>query len=343
MSPSDLSVSMTTPNPPNQAEGTSGRRTGVAILALAILALVPAAYRMARPFLTAFVLAGILAVALDSLRRRVAHHVSRSSVVALITTVVAVGPVLALALLAGVLIEREIRSGAFSVPGVLHAGQRLTGSTIDSHVIQLAATELTQFAGGLFTAVLAILFSYVLLVHGRKWLAQSTALLPLDVAVTGRIVTTVRESIVANVNGILVVGTADAVLCGSVFWLAGIGSPVLWGSLTGLASMVPIVGSALVWLPIAITLAIHGTWIRAFLVAAGCLAGQESVALLLRPRVVGESIRQPPLLIALSILGATDAFGALGILLGPVILSVLAALVQEFRIQIQSQDAKSER
>ena len=243
--------------------------------------------------------------------------------------------------LAGVLLEREISSGAFSVPGVLHAGQRLTGSTIDGHVIQLAATELAQLAGGLFTAVLAILFSYVLLVHGRKWVAQSAALLPLDVAVTGRIVTTVRESIVANVNGILVVSAADAVLCGSVFWLAGVGSPVLWGTLTGLASMMPIVGSALVWVPIAIVLAIHGTWIKALLVAAGCLAGQESVSLLLRPRVVGESTRQPPLLIALSILGATDAFGVLGVLLEPVILSVLAALVQEFRIQLQSPDIQS--
>jgi len=337
----NLRVFMTMPNPPSQADWSGGRKTGVAILALAIFALLPATYQMARPFLSALLLAGILAVALDPLKKTVARRVSRSPLAALIPTVVAVAPILGFVLLGGVVIEREIRSGAFSVSGVFHAGQWLTASApIDSRVIQRAVVEL---AGGLFTAVLSIIFLYVLLMHGHKWVAQSTALLPLDSAVTNRIVTTIQSAIVANVNGIIAVAAADGCLCGIVFWLAGVGSPVLWGACAGLASMVPIIGSALVWLPMAVTLAIHKAWIKAAIVAAGCFAGQEGVAMLLRPRVVGQRVGQSPLLIALSVVGATDAFGALGILLGPVIIAVLAALVREFQIQLQPADAQTQR
>jgi predicted PurR-regulated permease PerM len=334
-------MSLTTPpgsaiasNPPEPASWSRSRRVGILVLALAIGALLPAVYRMVRPFLTAMVLAAILAVVLDPIQKRVSRIISRSSVAALITTLVAVGPILALVFLAGVIIEREIKAGAFS--SILRAGQRLTASTpIDGHAFQQAAAQLSHIAGDLFTAALTVLFLYVLLLHGSSWLVQLTALLPLDAAVTNRILATVRDAIVANVDGILAVATAEAILYGIVFWVAGIGSPVLWGALGGLGSMVPIVGGMVVWLPMAVTLAIHGAWNKALLVASGCLAGQAAVALLLRPRVVGSRLRQPPLLIALSVLGATDAFGALGILLGPVIVSVLAALVREFRVQLQ--------
>jgi len=83
------------------------------------------------------------------------------------------------------------------------------------------------------------------------------------------------------------------------------------------------------------SLADRGTYVRASLVGLACLAGQMVDATVLRPRVIGTRLRQPPLLIALSVLGGADAFGALGILLGPVIVSVLAALAREFRMQLR--------
>lgn len=311
------------------------RKAGVLVLALAIAVLLPAVYRMARPFLNAIALAAILAVALDPLQRRANRLVARSSVAALITTLVAVGSVLAVTLLAGEVVNREIKSGA--VAGLLHAGERLTASaSIDrNRVIQEAGAQLSQVAGGLFTGAMAMLFLYVLLLRGQGWIGQLTAMLPLDTSVTNRILSTIRDAIVANVDGILAVSAAEAVWYGIAFWVAGIDSPAMWGALAGLASMVPIVGGMAVWLPIAITLAFHGTYVKALLVGLGCLAGQMAVGTLLRPRVVGTRLQLPPLLIALAMLGGTDAFGPLGILLGPVIVSIMDALVREFRLQLQ--------
>jgi len=322
------------PSSPDPSSWSHSRKVGLLILGIAIAALLPAAYRMARPFLTAMVLAAILAVVLDPLQKRTGRLIKRSSVAALITTLVAVGPIAVVILYAGAAMNREIKSGAFA--GILRAGQRLAGgASIDRHAIQQAVADINQVAGGLFTGLLAIVFLYVLLVYGKGWVAQLTAMLPLDTSVTNRILTTTRDAIVANVDGILAMAVVEAVLFGIVFWAAGIGSPGMWGAFAGLASMIPLIGAAAVWLPIAITLAIHGTYVKAAIVGLVCLAGQQGVAMLLLPRVVGTRLRQPSLLIALSVLGGTSAFGALGILLGPVIVSVLAALVREFRLQLR--------
>jgi len=289
---------------------------------------------MARPFLTAMVLAAILAVALDPLQKRAGRLVKRPLVAALLTTLVAVGAVVTVVLLVGAAINREIRSGVFG--DIVRAAERLTGGApIDRHAIEQALADLSQVAGSLFTGGLAVVFLYVALVYGKGWVTQLAAMLPLDTSVTDRILGTIRDAIVANVDGIFAESAVEALLYGIVFWIAGIGLPVMWGAFAGFASMIPLIGAAAVWLPVAVTMAIHGAFVKAALVGVVCFAGQHAVALLLVPRIVGTRLRQPPLLIALSVLGGVSAFGALGILLGPVMVSVLAALVREFRIQLR--------
>jgi len=135
----------------------------------------------------------------------------------------------------------------------------------------------------------------------------------------------------------------EAILYGAIFQVAGMASPAMWGAFAGLSSMIPLVGAAAVWLPLSIALAVHGAWIKATVIGVVCLGAQEAVALWLLPRIVGARIHQPPLLIALSILGATSAFGAIGILLGPVIISVSGALVQELRLQLRELTSTADR
>jgi predicted PurR-regulated permease PerM len=157
----------------------------------------------------------------------------------------------------------------------------------------------------------------------------------MDPAVSDRILAAVRDAIVANVDGILAIGAMEAVLFAAIFRVGGITSPAMWGVFAGLSSMIPPIGAATVWLPVTITLGFHGTWIKAAVIGIVCLATQEGVRLLLLQRMTGTRLRQPALLVALSVLGATSACGALGIVVGPVIVSILGALVQEFRIQLR--------
>jgi len=312
----------------------SRRRTGSLVLAIAIAAMLPAVYWMAKPFLTAGILAAILAVALDPLHSRTVRVVRRPSFAALITTSVAVAPGLVALMLGGMAVNRGIKSGVLAE--MLKTSERLTGRTsFDVHTIQGALPELNRVAGGLVTCVFAAVFLYVFLVNGKAWITQLMSALPIDASVSERILTAIRDAVVANVDGILAMAVAEAMLFGTIFQIAGITSAAMWGALAGLSSMIPLLGAAAVWLPLTIRFAIQGFWIKAAMTGVVCLAVQQAVALLLVPRLIGTRLRQSPLLIALSILGAASAFGVLGILVGPVIISVLGVLVQELRIQLQ--------
>jgi len=313
-------------------------RTVVMVLAIVLAAFLPAAYLMARPFLAAAVLAAILAVALDPIHSRIVRLVRNPSIAALLTTFVVVGPVLTAFVFGGMAVSREIRSGALA--GILRASERLTGHpTFDVHSIEQALPQINRIAGGFFTCVFAAVFLYVLLVRGKAWVAQTMALVPLEAPVTQRILAAVRDSIVANVDGILAMAAVEAILYGAIFRAADMASPAMWGAFAGLASMIPLIGAAAVWLPLTITVAVHGDWVKASLFCIVCLAAQQAVALWLVPRMIGTRLRQPTLLIALSILGASSVFGALGILVGPVIVAILGALVHELRIQLHPHTA----
>jgi len=315
-------------------------RTVVVVLAIGIAVFLPAAYLMARPFLAAAILAAILAVALDPIHSRIVHLVRHVSMAALLTTFVVVGPVLAVLTFGGMAVSREIRSGALA--DAMRAGEGLTGHlTFDVHSIERALPEVNRIAGGVFTGVFGVVFLYVLLVRGKTWVTQTMALIPLDVPVTQRILAAVRDSIVANVDGILAMAAVEALSYGAIFRVAGMASSAMWGAFAGLASMIPLIGAAAVWLPLTISLAVHGTWVKAGVIGILCFATQQAVALVLVPRIVGKRLRQSPLVIALALLGGASAFGALGILVGPVIVAVLGALVQELRGQLRPHTAPS--
>ena len=315
-------------------------RTAVVVLAVSMAVFLPAAYLMARPFLAAAILAAILAVALDPVHSRIVRLVRHASIAALLTTFLVVGPVLAAFVFGGLAVSREIRSGALE--GILRASERFTGHlTFDVHSIEQALPQVNRIAGGVFTGVFAAVFLYVLLVRGKTWVTQTMALIPLEAPATERILAVVRDSIVANVDGILAMAALEAISYGAIFQVAGMSSPAMWGAFAGLASMIPLIGAAAVWLPLAISLAVHGTWVKAGAIGILCFATQQAVALVIVPRIVSKRLRQSPLVIALALLGGASAFGALGILVGPVIVAVLGALVQELRVQLRSHAAPS--
>lgn len=138
----------------------------------------------------------------------------------------------------------------------------------------------------------------------------------------------------ASIKGTLVVGIVQGTIGGVAFELLGLGTPVLWGATMALFSILPAVGSALVWAPAALVLMASGRWVSGVvLVAIGVLV-IGLVDNLLRPILVGRDTRMPDYLIMLSTIGGLAAFGLAGIIIGPIIaaffLSVWHMAQQEF-------------
>ena len=110
-------------------------------------------------------------------------------------------------------------------------------------------------------------------------------------------------------------------------WL-GIPAPVFWGSVMAALSLLPVVGSSVIWVPAALILALDGDWQHALLLLGWGVLIIHPVDNLLGPILVGKTLHLHTLLIFFSIIGGVAAFGPTGLVLGPVIVTVSVALVE---------------
>src|SRR6185295_4991304 len=123
----------------------------------------------------------------------------------------------------------------------------------------------------------------------------------------------------ATIKGTLVVGAVQGAIGGIAFAILGVGAPVLWGTVMALLSIVPAVGTALVWLPASILLLANGQIVAGIVLILIGVFGIGMVDNLLRPILVGRDTRMPDYLILLATLGGLAGFGLAGIVIGPII------------------------
>ena len=112
------------------------------------------------------------------------------------------------------------------------------------------------------------------------------------------------------------------------FWALGLPSPILWGVVTGLLSLIPIVGSAAVWLPAAIILAAGGHWWKGLILLVWGAAIVGQIDSFIRPYVISGRVKLHTLLVFFALMGGVKAFGVMGLFIGPVVLSVTLVLLQ---------------
>ncbi len=134
----------------------------------------------------------------------------------------------------------------------------------------------------------------------------------------------------ATVKGNLLVAAIQGALGGLAFWYLGVGAAVLWAVLMAFLSLLPAVGAALVWVPVALYFfAMGAVWQAAALVAWGVLV-IGLVDNLLRPMLVGKDTRMPDYVVMLTTLGGMAVFGIHGFVLGPTIAAMFIAVWQIF-------------
>ena len=123
----------------------------------------------------------------------------------------------------------------------------------------------------------------------------------------------------AMVKGTFLIGIVQGALAGLAFWVAGIPSAAFWGTVMAVLSIVPGIGSALVWLPAAIYLLAVGQVVAGVGLILWCGLVVGTLDNLMRPWLVGRDTRMPDLMILLGTLGGLVAFGMAGVLIGPIV------------------------
>ncbi len=148
----------------------------------------------------------------------------------------------------------------------------------------------------------------------------------------GKFATVIR----ATVKGNIVVALVQGALGGLIFWALDIHAPVLWGAIMAFLSLLPAVGAAVVWVPVAVYLFVTGeVWQGVTLTAFGVLV-IGLVDNVLRPILVGKDTKMPDYVVLLSTLGGIAVFGLNGFVIGPVIAAMFMAAWDLFATSRQS-------
>lgn len=328
-----------------------------------ILLLVTAAFLLLlAPFYSSIFWASILAILFSPTEKRLCHRLKgRATLSALIITLASmllvVIPLVFVMILLGIEAlgaYKSITAGNFDVQPYLDKIQQtfpflehwisqweINWVTIKASISdtalnssQFLAKQALQFGQGylhfVINAVLMIYLTFFFLRDGDALIKLLVRALPLGDVREMRLFHKFAEVCRATLKGSLVVAMVQGTIGGIAFWALGIEAPILWGTLMVILSLLPAVGSALIWGPAAAWLAITGDYSKAITLI---LVGVFVIGLIdniLRPILVGRDTKMPDYLILISTLGGISLFGLSGFVMGPVLAALFLVIWQIF-------------
>ena len=331
--------------------------TTAALLALALLSIL-------KPFFESILWAGLLAFLLAPVTRRLTRAFrGRRGLAALLVTLagalfVLIPAVVTAVVFAGQASELVAKlqeladrykiaqaSDVFLVPALDRLVHWVSGlisvspEQIQGFVIQgsksllmlLVASSGTFFAGvlGVVVEVALTLFLLFFFVRdGEQAVARGLSMIPLSAERKEHLVGHLSAVTRAVALGTLLTAVCQGTLVGLSFAFTGLPSPVVFGVLASLAALIPLVGSSLVWIPGAIVLVAHGRMGAAIFLAFWGLVVVSMVDNIVKPLVVSGRAQISTLPVLIGLMGGLATFGAIGIILGPVVVALVLALFQ---------------
>jgi len=321
---------------------------------LAVAALVAIVW-LAWPFASALLLGVLMAFTLDPLYQWLARRM-RKPFLASLTTVLISAVLLAggAASFVSLFITRVV-GFAVSVREELHAGGQLrtwvdaaggwlthfgiSTSSITSR-LEAGAGEIAShfadlarlFASGTFEVLLGLFFAllamHLVLLHWPNMVAAMVKVSPLRPEHSKALLSEFRRVGRVTVFGTVMTGLAQGLLATIGFWISGVPSPIFFGIATALASLIPAVGTMLVWIPAGLYMLAIGQPGHAILeLTWGALMVIGLSDYVIRPRLVGDE-ESVTLLMFVALFGGVEAFGLSGLILGPVIMALAVAVLR---------------
>lgn len=337
---------------------TRSRATVTSLLVFTAIALY-LCYLLVAPFLKPISLSVILAIIFYPVHRKTRRWIRNRNVAAALST----AALIVLIALTSFCLGRALVSGLHdiydSLTGSGEGRERLSMFIVHvfdriiawaSHYITISAPNLqgailsqiekavasvltvtAGFAGGLssfgLNAFVAIFVLFFLLRDGRSMLRCAAVVAPLKPDQVRRLFALVKETLHAIVYGTLAMAAIQGTLTGLAFWFLGLTSPAVWGLLAALLAVLPVVGTTLVWLPAAGMLLLSGHWIKGALLLIWGVAVIHPVDNILRPYLIGGRVKLSTLYVFFAVIGGLKVFGALGLVVGPLVLAVTVALL----------------
>lgn len=205
-----------------------------------------------------------------------------------------------------------------------------TAKTIASYAAETLTVFLKGLAGFVFNLILSFFAMFFLFKDGDALIGVLKEILPVPEKEKGDIINRTRDVISASIYGGVAVGAVHGLLGGLMFLALGIFAPILWGFSMFIVSFLP-VGTIMVWGPAAVYLLIKGHAAKAAVLSAWGLILIVFTDYILRPAIISGKTDMHPLLLFFGILGGVTVFGLVGIIAGPLIVSIGLAMVEIYR------------
>lgn len=312
---------------------------------------------MIKSFLMAILLAGIFSALAHPLYRRLIQWMGGRKVAASATTVLMIILIVLLPLSAflGIVTTQAIKVGQSATPWVQEqlsspvifndwlerlpfydqvepyretifqkAGEAVgAASQFLVNALQAATMGTMNF---IFMVAILLYTMFFFLMDGHRLLEKILYYMPLTDDDEQRLLEKFTSVSRATIKGTAIIGIVQGGASGAAFAVVGFDSAVFWGTVMTVLSIIPGIGTALIWLPAAFLLAAQGLWIKAVGLVLFCGLVVGSVDNLLRPRLVGKDTEMHDLLILFSTLGGIAMFGIIGFILGPIIAALFVTI-----------------
>lgn len=338
-----------------QEQHEAYRRTVAMVIALAVSIL---SFFILRPFLIAILSAAALAYIFNpfylSILKYLPKKVRAKEIAALLTCLVIILIVLIPTTFVTIFLTYEIRGGYLflqsffqsqptlanlppflgQLAGYLPQLKELSGD-FSSQLFGLAQNILRGIPNVILSIFITVFSIYYFLKHGKDIYNFFADLFPLPEGRYKQMIARFDDLSRGMVLGQVVVGIVQGILAWAGFYFLGVPNPVLWGFLTAIISIIPLLGAALVWVPIALYLLINATMTGEYWRAISLLVyGTFVISLIdnfLKPKIVGDRANIHPLVILFGILGGIQLFGIPGILIGPLILTIFDVVIEIYK------------
>lgn len=312
---------------------------------------------MIHQFLMAIFMAGLFSAIVSPLHRRLTRTLrGRENLASILTVTAIIFLVLApLAILIGVIVGQAIHIGQSVTPWVqafikepttltlflekipyydqilpyrdiiIQKAGQLVG-TVSSFLIDSLSSFTKLTMNAVFSSIIMLYVMFYFLTMGDVLLEKILYFLPLDDHDEQRLMNRFTSVTRATIKGTVIIGVLQGTICGLAFALAGIEGPVFWGSIMAVMSIVPAFGTAIIWLPALLILALLGNFKGVMILAILCGAVAGNLDNILRPRLVGKDTEMHDLFVLFGTLGGITMFGLLGIIIGPIVTALFITI-----------------
>ena len=207
-------------------------------------------------------------------------------------------------------------------------------SKFGAQLLNVSAKILGDATNFLINFMLMLFVLFFLLRDHDRIVAAIRHVLPLSRSQEDAVLDEVEQVAKSAVLGSLLTALAQGFAGGFAMWLSGFPG-LFWGSMMAFASLIPVVGTALIWLPASLYLLLIGQWEWALFLAGWGAIVVGSIDNFLRPLLMQGSSGMSTLLIFFSIIGGLHVFGLIGLIYGPIIFAVTLVLFKLYEVEFQ--------